>query len=326
MIDGRGTAAGKTAFISGWPIGVASTAIVPLTSAGLPGAPVLADIDGDKIPEVLIGGIGGVVMAYDRTGVPAFGGNKSPYPPLSNMRGSYGATSNANNGGSIIALASTAVGDLDNDGSVDCVSASVGGEIASALLDPGLRGDFEHHIDAWDLRSGTFKPGFPRQIEDWVAVGHPAIADVSGDDKPEVIAGSGGYFVHAWDVTGTEAKSFPKFTGGAITTTPAVGDLDGDGKLELAVVTRDGYLHAWTTAGTPNGRIDWASFHHDDRNSGNFATAIGQGSSQQAQQAASGTSGCAYSLGGSRFAIMWLLLAVFFLRVWRRRGARSRQE
>jgi MYXO-CTERM domain-containing protein len=49
-----------------------------------------------------------------------------------------------------------------------------------------------------------------------------------------------------------------------------VGDLDGDGKLELVANTRNGSLFAWKTEGRVDGRIDWGSFHHDLRNSGNF--------------------------------------------------------
>jgi MYXO-CTERM domain-containing protein len=63
-------------------------------------------------------------------------------------------------------------------------------------------------------------------------------------------------------------------TGQWIIASPAVGDLDGDGTLEVAVGTREGFLYAWHTTGKTNGRVDWASFHHDDGNTGNFSTKL----------------------------------------------------
>jgi MYXO-CTERM domain-containing protein len=59
--------------------------------------------------------------------------------------------------------------------------------------------------------------------------------------------------------------------------TPAVGDLDGDGKLEVAVATRDGWLYVWHTGATEDSIVEWESFHHDNRNTGNLDTKLEQG-------------------------------------------------
>lgn len=86
---------------------------------------------------------------------------------------------------------------------------------------------------------------YPRPIEDLMILGKPLAADVDGDGVEEVLAGSGGYLLHAYRKDGGEAAGFPKFTGGWIFSTPAVGDIDGDGRLDLVTVTREGYLFAW---------------------------------------------------------------------------------
>jgi MYXO-CTERM domain-containing protein len=92
-----------------------------------------------------------------------------------------------------------------------------------------------------------------------------------------VITGSGGYFLHAFDGCGREPESWPKFTGQWMTGTPAVGDLDGDDRLEVAIGTRSGWLYVWHTKGNAKGNIPWESFHHDNRNTGNYDTPLSQG-------------------------------------------------
>ena len=64
----------------------------------------------------------------------------------------------------------------------------------------------------------------------------------------EVLMGSGGYLLHAFDREGGEAAGFPKFTGGWIFADPVSGDLDGDGRPETVAVTREGYLFAWESS------------------------------------------------------------------------------
>ena len=116
---------------------------------------------------------------------------------------------------------------------------------------------------------------------------------------------------------GTQPEGWPKFTGGWVIAAPAVGDLDGDGTLEVAVATREGYLFVWNTTGRTDGRVDWASFHHDGRNTGNLNTPIGFGSPP------SGDDGGCCQVGATeetRRGWLFTLLAVaLVLRVRRRR-------
>jgi MYXO-CTERM domain-containing protein len=120
----------------------------------------------------------------------------------------------------------------------------------------------------WSGATGHPFYGSPVPIEDYTLLVSHAVADITGDDYPEVMLGTGGYFVHAVDACGCEAPQWPKFTDGWIVATPAVGDVDGDHKLEVVVGTRDGNLFAWHTQGSDTGVIEWESYHHDNANTG----------------------------------------------------------
>src|SRR5205823_8398441 len=97
----------------------------------------------------------------------------------------------------------------------------------------------EDHVDAWNAQTGSFDPGFPAQMNDLQFFATPAIADVDGDGRPEVLQSSAMYDLRAYGLGGLAPASWPKFTGGWSVMTPAVGDFDNDGKVELALATRD---------------------------------------------------------------------------------------
>ena len=42
---------------------------------------------------------------------------------------------------------------------------------------------------------------------------NPVVVDLDGDELPEVVNGTGGYIVHAWNHRGEEPEGFPKMTG-----------------------------------------------------------------------------------------------------------------
>jgi MYXO-CTERM domain-containing protein len=173
-----------------------------------------------------------------------------------------------------------AIGDLDLDGTPDVVMAG-GNPNAAASLAGGGRIPFLALLAAWSGANGRMLPGLPAVLEDLPVFAGQAIADINGDDYPEVLIGTGGYFVHAVDACGREPSDannqWPKFTNGWITSAPAVGDVDGDRRLEVVVGTREGYLYAWHTPAEDTGVVQWESSHHDNQNTGNFALPLGQG-------------------------------------------------
>jgi MYXO-CTERM domain-containing protein len=282
-------------YLPGWPQSVVSHMVLPVIGLGMPNSPALADLDGDKVPEIIVGGIGGGLKVYTAMGTNYRSGDFGGTFP--NSIDNYGPKSDAHDATPFTPIDSPSIGDLDDDGVLDVVQAS--GTVQGLLgLGGGTRRDAEQHLAAYDTKTGKFKEGFPRTVEDWQFFTNPPIADVDGDGHSETIEGSGGYWVHAFRADGTEAAGFPKLTGGWITAAAAIGDLDGDGKLEVAMPTRDGYLYAWHTGGSSKGRIDWDSFKHDAKNTGNYDTPLDQGGLKGGATTPD-TSGCGCRIGAA---------------------------
>jgi hypothetical protein len=177
-------------------------------------------------------------------------------------------------------FAQPSLGDVDQDGVPDVVASGGSLGLAIALqsqtgVQAGVGAD--NLLAVWSGKTGAMLPGSPILLEDFTFFNSQAIVDLNGDDYPEVLTGSGGYFLHAFDGCGREPLGWPKFTGQWIIPTPAVGDLDGDHKLEVAVGTRDGWLYVWHTEATDEAIVEWESFHHDNRNTGNLETPLEQG-------------------------------------------------
>jgi Subtilase family/FG-GAP-like repeat len=75
--------------------------------------------------------------------------------------------------------------------------------------------------------------------------GSPALADLNGDKKLDIVAGSMDQHLYAWTGRGRMVKGFPVrlksegAVGAEIITTPAIADLDGDKKPEVIISTNE---------------------------------------------------------------------------------------
>jgi MYXO-CTERM domain-containing protein len=167
--------------------------------------------------------------------------------------------------------------DLNNDRRVDLLQGAAGMLVAATFAQGGERLEFDHLVGAWDARSARFLYSFPQIQDDWQFFLQPISADIDGDGLPEAINASAGYYLRAYDRYGRQPAGWPKFTGGWIGATPCVGDVNGDGYLDVIASTRNGWLFAWSTAGPVDGRVDWESYKHDNRNTGNLQTPLDQG-------------------------------------------------
>ena len=249
----------------GWPVRPPSIAPdpIPLAGEGVPGSPVLADVDGDGRDEVAAAAVAGHLQLYrgDGTsmGEPHFQstGRGEDSPSTSTASRNF-----AGNG---------ALGRLRDGAPLRYFAGIVDDRLLPAAATPGQRIDFEHLLGGWDAAGGSFLPAFPRVMEGWSFLNAPAVADVDGQGGNEVVFGSSGGLLHAFGESGADAPGWPKQTGGWLIASPAIGDVDGDRRLEVVQMTREGYLFVWDTPSRAAAR-EWPVFRHDPRNTGRYLT------------------------------------------------------
>jgi subtilisin family serine protease len=274
--------------LPGWPVSLPSLAAagVPAVATGVISSPALfPSTAGNGTLQTATG----VFLAGSDAAHPAFTINSNGSRGTVLQTNSPGAGSNFTDSPFLWAVAQTAVGQLGSTSNA-IVTGGLSTQIATDTAGPpGKKPGFQHAVGAYDPSTGAALSTFPRQIEDWQFLSGPVIADVKGDGTHQVIEGSGGGFLHAFDpasapvgaqnnlstslsryADGAEPTGFPVFTGGYITSTPTVGQLSATARVAVASVTRDGYLFLTETNGDPAGNDQWWHFHHDERNSGLF--------------------------------------------------------
>lgn len=258
----------QRSFVKGWP--VALKALLPdiLPHLGPSTKPAAFDFDNDGADEIVASATSAQTAVIDGDGTLL---KKMKQSPMGGRAKGYLSDTSM----SLNLYDSVALGNLDSDDSIEIAQGGLTLFGALNLFISGQNFPFDHVMQVWDSRTGSFEDAFPRPVDDFILYSEPAIADVDGDGVNEVIGGNGLYLVHAIGTDGLDRGIFPKLSAGWIMATPAVADIDGDGKNEVAVITREGGVFIWDTDGeyTADSRgkpQTWPTFGHDNCNTSNL--------------------------------------------------------
>jgi hypothetical protein len=225
------------AALPGWPK-------LTSTHTSVIASPVLADIDGDGVKEIVAGTYEVNAKMYvwrgDGTDVAGW--------PYTIPRGASSSS---------LLSSSPAVGDIDGDGELEIVDGSCG--------QCGT-------VYAWK-RDGTVAPGWPVTVNCVVDGSSPVLGDVDGDGATEIVIGSGSGFtpygctageiskMYVFRHDGTLEPGWPLDLGTAAPPNPALADVDGDGLVEIAVSYSQA-VYLWDAPGTWSApRILWPYYH-----------------------------------------------------------------
>ena len=255
--------------LDGWPVEeqglVGEAALLPIVGEGHPSSLAFADLDDNGDLEISSPVMLGQSPLYHHDGTVA--------TDLNYVATGFDENNNVTEPSLTTMSNNVSFGDLDGDGRPEFLAGGAG---TYYLLSLPLRTalDYQNVAGAWNTATGTMMPGWPRQLEDLQFLVAPAVADVTGDGKPEGIFGSAGFLLYAWDGEGNLAPGWPKFTGNWLLGSAAIGDVDGDGYVEVVASTREGQLFAWHTEGHADQDVQWQSIHHDPQNTHNYETPV----------------------------------------------------
>ena len=174
-------------------------------NGGATKTPVLADLDGDDILEIII-----EERNYPNGYVGVYKGNGTAFPGWPQTM-------------DYIPASSVAVGDITGDNIPEIVAESYYSVIA-------------YDVSGNVLEGFPFTPGNDRVF----SYSSPVLADLDGDGNREIIVGdhslsAGNGAVHVIKYDGTPFPGWPKYVGQWIYGPPSVGDIDGNGELDVAV-------------------------------------------------------------------------------------------
>ncbi|MCH7549436.1 MAG: VCBS repeat-containing protein, partial [Candidatus Krumholzibacteriota bacterium] len=247
--------------VEGWPIAMADETV---------SSPVLGDIDGDGDIEIVQGG--NYMYAWHHNGDELIDGDADPQ--------TWGVLSTAG----LDFVSHTALGRIDGQPGLDIVAASrttkevyvfdytgtpvtgwprpVENTIRAGVAVGDLDGDgrleivacdergvlYAWNADGSELIDGDMNPGTPGVLYRLPGCSFqysgPAVVDIDGDGKDEVIIGTQGDSLYVINDDASVSPGWPYPLGSDVSGSVAVGDLDNDGDLEIVANTFSGFVRA----------------------------------------------------------------------------------
>jgi hypothetical protein len=215
-----------------WAMGSAlavSAAAAPLKLPGFPvrgegvvrGAPCIADVDKDGLPELIVESAGKVTV-YSNDGKPT--GSAIDFAAATKVAGAQ-------------VVGSPAVGDVDGDGRAEIAVAFSFGDLADGAVVVMRAGG----APLWQA---------PFPVPKGPGAG-PSIIDVNGDGKGEVVFGGRGGKLFALDAKAQALPGFPVALEGTPSSPVSFGSLAHGGKPGLAVGTQEGRVFVVHPDGKP---------------------------------------------------------------------------
>jgi hypothetical protein len=215
--------------LTGWPLA---------TYGGMYSSPAAADLDGDGTLEVVVASEH--VYAWHANGIELLDGDGDPR--------TGGIFETDGEGGY---RCSPAIGEIDGDPGVEIVAA------AWADVSDTDAGIYEVYV--WNAEDGSVVPGWPAITKKfcWAS---PALADLDGDGRSEVVIACADGFLYCWNGDGTEFIDgdenpstegvFAELGSPWAYGSTAVADLDGDHVPELIQPSRDNNVYAFHADGS----------------------------------------------------------------------------
>jgi hypothetical protein len=104
--------------------------------------------------------------------------------------------------------------------------------------------------------NGSIFPGFPQFI-DQTMMSSPAVGDIDGDGRPEIVVGGGVFYtgnvgrkVYAYHCDGSAVAGWPVSVEAQVFDSPALADLNGDGRLEVVISDENANVYAFRGDGS----------------------------------------------------------------------------
>ncbi len=211
-------------------------------------APVVADLNGDGTPEIIVGDLDGLVHAYRADG----SGELPGWPQYARPDGVHPTAVES----------APAVADLYGNGKMEVIVGATsvwapnqqGGLV---VFDPS--GRILWHWQGIDYITIWGQTSFHHDGYTEGAIATPAIGDVDGDGHPDIVFGTLEARIHALNRYGQELRGFPYQADDTVWSSPALYDVNHDGRNEI-------FVGSPSTGGGPQPHIGGTMFALADVN------------------------------------------------------------